>query len=67
MGEEQSVVETLVNAILGGFDGPHHDIVQTMFLNVTKGMACKVPLTILVLIDSELHPNLAALLVAVLY
>lgn len=40
---------------------------RTIPFDVMKGMAHKVPLTKLVLIDSDLHPYLAALLVAALY
>lgn len=38
-----------------------------MLFDIAKGMVHKVPLTKVVLMDSDLHLYLAALLVAVLY
>lgn len=43
-GEEQSVVQILVHAIMQGPCGQHHDTVWTMFLNIVKGMAYRIPL-----------------------
>lgn len=40
---------------------------QTMLFNIAKGMVRKEHLTKLVLMDSDLHSYLAALLVAVVY
>lgn len=65
--EEQSVVAMLVNAILQGHYRYHCGTARTILFNISKGMAHKVPLSILVQMDSYLHSYLAALLVAALY
>lgn len=56
-----------VDTSLRGPQGEHCIMVCTMLLDVAKGMSCKVLLTKLVLMDSDLRPYLAVLLLAMLH
>ena len=60
------IVVALFDAIPRGKRGRRRGLGKTLFFNVTRRLACRVPLTKLVELDGNVCPYLATLIVATL-
>ena len=60
------IAAALFDAIPRGEGGKQRGPSRTLLFNVTRGLAHRVPLTKLVELDGDVHPYLAALMVAAL-
>ena len=66
MDKSTPVAAALFNAIPRGKGGKWRGPSRTLLLNIAHGLACRVLLTKLVKLDGDVHPYLAALMVATL-
>ena len=60
------IAAALFDAIPRGKGGKQRGPSRTLLFDVTRGLACRVLLTKLVELDGDVHPYLAALMVAAL-
>ena len=60
------IAATLFDAIPRGEGGRQRGLGKTLLFDVSHGLACRVPLAKLVKLDYDVHPYLAALMVAAL-
>ena len=66
MDKSTPIVAALFDAIPRGEGGKWRGPSRTLLFDVTRGLAHRVPLTKLVELDGDVHPYLAALMVAAL-
>ena len=66
MDKSTPIAAALFNAIPRGEGGKRRGLSRTLLFNITRGLARRVPLTKLVELDGDVHPYLAALMVATL-
>ena len=66
MDKSTPVAAALFDAIPRGEGGKRRGLSRTLLFDVTRGLACRVPLTNLVELDGDIHLYLAALMVATL-
>ena len=66
MDKSTPAAAALFDAIPRGEGGKRRGPSRTLLFDVARGLACRVPLTKLVELDGDVHPYLAALMVAAL-
>ena len=66
MDKSTPTAAALFDAIPRGEGGKWRGPSRTLLFDVTRGLACRVPLTKLVELDGDVHPYFAALMVAAL-
>ena len=66
MDKSTPTAAALFDAIPRGEGGKRRGPSRTLLFDVTRGLACRVPLTKLVELDGDVRPYLAALMVAAL-